>query len=82
MQTAKRAILAIAASSTLLTAAPVTAQSDAAIRASVTVHADQPGATIHRNVYGQFAEHLGSGIYGGVWVGEDSRYPEHARLSQ
>ncbi len=75
MQTAKRAILAISASSMLLAAASVTAQSAAAIRASVTVHADQPGATIHRNVYGQFAEHLGSGIYDGVWVGEDSEIP-------
>ncbi len=75
MQTVKRAILAISASSMLLAAAPVTAQSDAAIRAAVTVQSDRPGATIHRNVYGQFAEHLGASIYGGVWVGEDSEIP-------
>jgi alpha-N-arabinofuranosidase len=39
---------------------------------SLTVHADQPGAKIDRHIYGQFAEHLGHGIYEGVWVGEHS----------
>ncbi len=41
-------------------------------RAVVTVEADQPGAQVHPDVFGQFMEHLGTGIYGGVWVGEDS----------
>jgi alpha-N-arabinofuranosidase len=41
----------------------------------LTVHADQPGAVINPNIYGQFAEHLGHGIYGGIWVGEDSPIP-------
>jgi alpha-N-arabinofuranosidase len=34
-----------------------------------------PGATIDRDIFGQFAEHLGTGIYGGVWVGPDSPIP-------
>jgi alpha-N-arabinofuranosidase len=42
---------------------------------TVTVHADQTGPEIHRNIYGQFAEHLGRGIYEGIWVGEDSAIP-------
>jgi len=42
---------------------------------TVTIHADRPGAIINKNVYGQFSEHLGSGIYGGVFVGEDSPIP-------
>ena len=42
---------------------------------TVTIHADRPGATIHKNVYGQFSEHLGSGIYGGIYVGENSPIP-------
>jgi alpha-N-arabinofuranosidase len=46
-----------------------------AANVSVVIHADQPGATINPNVYGQFAEHLGAGIYGGVWVGEKSAIP-------
>ncbi len=45
------------------------------ISATVTIHVDQPGAKIDRNIYGQFAEHLGRGIYEGVWVGPDSKIP-------
>jgi alpha-L-arabinofuranosidase len=41
----------------------------------VRVEDTQPGATIDKNIYGQFAEHLGSGIYGGIWVGESSAIP-------
>ena len=43
----------------------------------VTLHvrADQPGDTISRYLYGQFAEHLGRGIYEGIWVGPDSDIP-------
>ena len=36
---------------------------------------DKPGAVINRDIFGQFAEHLGTGIYGGVWVGKDSPIP-------
>ena len=43
--------------------------------ATVTIHVDQPGAIIDRHIYGQFAEHLGHGIYEGVWVGEQSAIP-------
>jgi alpha-L-arabinofuranosidase len=39
----------------------------------IRIQTDQPGAPIDRNVFGQFAEHLGSGIYDGIWVGKDSR---------
>jgi alpha-L-arabinofuranosidase len=41
----------------------------------VAIHADRPGATINKNVYGQFSEHLGSGIYGGIYVGGNSPIP-------
>ena len=47
----------------------------AQIKSTVTVHTDQPGATIDRHLYGQFAEHLGRGIYEGIWVGEGSPIP-------
>jgi alpha-N-arabinofuranosidase len=42
---------------------------------TVTVDAGSAGAKIDRNIFGQFAEHLGTGIYGGVWVGPDSAIP-------
>ena len=45
------------------------------VAATITIRADQPGPKIDRNIYGQFAEHLGRGIYEGVWVGEDSQIP-------
>jgi len=41
----------------------------------LTIQADKPGAVINRDIFGQFAEHLGLGIYDGVWVGKDSRIP-------
>src|SRR5882672_1138530 len=43
--------------------------------ASAVLHADRPGATIDRHIFGQFAEHLGRGIEEGVWVGEHSPIP-------
>ena len=42
---------------------------------SVTIDAAKPGAVINKNVYGQFAEHLGTGIYEGMWVGPESKIP-------
>ena len=41
----------------------------------VTLHAHEPGTTISRQIFGQFAEHLGRGIYEGVWVGPGSSIP-------
>src|SRR5437868_13106903 len=37
--------------------------------------ADTAGPAIDRHIYGQFAEHLGRGIYEGIWVGENSKIP-------
>src|SRR5437867_9543072 len=43
--------------------------------ATLVIHADQPGPTISKNIYGQFSEHLGHCIYEGIWVGEESPIP-------
>src|SRR6201991_1392733 len=43
--------------------------------ANVTIDTSKTGAEIDRHVYGQFAEHLGRGIYEGIWVGENSKIP-------
>lgn len=51
------------------------AQNAEAFKAELTVRADRPQAIINRNIYGQFAEHLGRLIYEGLWVGEDSHIP-------
>jgi len=66
-KTLKNCALAVAVT---LLAAPAWAED-----LQLTVHADRPGAQISRYLYGQFAEHLGRGIYGGIWVGEDSKIP-------
>ena len=42
---------------------------------SATIHADQGKYKINKEIYGQFSEHLGSCIYGGLWVGENSQIP-------
>jgi len=54
------------------------APAPAAAAASVvkaTLRADQPGAVVNRNIHGHFTEHLGHGIYEGIWVGPDSPIP-------
>ena len=50
-------------------------QAIAADAVKATIHADKAGAKINREIYGQFSEHLGSCIYGGLWVGENSQIP-------
>ncbi|WP_321478175.1 alpha-N-arabinofuranosidase [uncultured Paludibaculum sp.] len=45
------------------------------LSADLTIRAGQPGPQVNRQIFGQFAEHLGAGIYGGIWVGEDSKIP-------
>lgn len=41
----------------------------------IIINTDQELSTISRHIYGHFAEHLGEGIYSGIWVGEDSDIP-------
>ncbi len=47
----------------------------AAEKVHLSVGVSKPGAKIDRNIFGQFAEHLGHGIYEGIWVGPDSTIP-------
>ena len=58
---------------TLFLSAPAVAAEP--IGARVTINADEPGARIDPNIYGQFVEHLGRGVYEGIWVGEESPIP-------
>lgn len=46
------------------------------LAAALTIRSDPAGGPkVNRQLFGQFAEHLGAGIYGGIWVGEDSEIP-------
>src|SRR5215469_1328065 len=58
-----------------LAAAALPALAQQASSASLTIHADRSGPRVNRQLFGQFAEHLGAGIYGGIWVGENSKIP-------
>jgi alpha-L-arabinofuranosidase len=53
---------------------PLQAQAQTAV-AHVAIDTSKPGPEIDRHIYGQFAEHLGRGIYEGIWVGENSKIP-------
>src|SRR4051812_39498157 len=64
----------IALASMLALAAPAAAQQGPA-EVSVAIDMAHPGARIEPAVQGQFAEHLGRGIYEGIWVGPGSHIP-------
>jgi len=70
------AVMALAATASAQAQnAPATEPVNSAAPIALTVQANQPGAVINRDIFGQFAEHLGEGIYGGVWVGKGSSIP-------
>lgn len=41
----------------------------------LVIVANNPGPVISKDIYGHFSEHLGTCIYGGIWVGTDSKIP-------
>ena len=47
----------------------------AAQKVQLSVEVSRAGPKIDRNIFGQFAEHLGHGVYEGLWVGPDSTIP-------
>jgi len=53
----------------------LTAPAIMAQKVELSVDVSKTGAKIDRNIFGQFAEHLGHGIYEGIWVGPDSTIP-------
>jgi len=44
-------------------------------KVSLSIDVSKAGEKIDRNIFGQFAEHLGHGVYEGIWVGPDSTIP-------
>ena len=55
----------------LISCLPVTATA----QAHLSIDTSKAGAKIDRNLFGQFAENLGRGLYEGIWVGPDSSIP-------
>lgn len=69
-------VAAMAAFSTFPGIMPQAAQAETRGPAiTATLHAETPGPVVDRRIFSQFAEHLGYGIYGGIWVGPDSKIP-------
>ena len=66
----KKRLISLLAGACLLVPAALSAQD-----ATVRVHDAGSGITIPAEIYGQFSEHLGRCIYGGLWVGKDSPIP-------
>lgn len=60
---------------TLLGTSGMTSERAASQAVSVTLDPSHNGPVIDRHIFGQFAEHLGHGIYDGIWVGKDSTIP-------
>lgn len=71
---AARALVVLAAV-IALSDAPMHGQAAAQAAIPLAVDATSSGPVISRHLFGQFAEHLGRGIYEGVWVGPDSPIP-------
>ena len=55
----------------LLACLPMVAQE----KAIIDLHPQKDTWRIEKEIYGHFAEHLGTCIYGGLWVGPDSPIP-------
>jgi len=53
----------------------------AAAQIEMTIDASKAGPKIDRQIFGQFAEHLGKGIYEGVWVGPGAPIRTHAAFA-
>ncbi len=80
MKRLRAALAALVSASALSALVPASAAAQTApvavpTTASVAVRGDQPGPVYDRRIFTQFAEHLGNGIYGGLWVGKGSKIP-------
>lgn len=71
----RRSFLCAAGSAMTLSALQTRAWGASESRQSFLIDANQETGRVSPLLHGQFAEHLGSCIYGGLWVGEDSRIP-------
>ena len=72
--TLRRAAAALLLCASALTA-PLASADTAGKPTTATISANRPGPVYDRRIFTQFAEHLGNGIYGGLWVGKDRSIP-------
>lgn len=48
--------------------------------ATITLERAENKTVINKNIYGMFSEHLGRGIYGGIWVPTDAKVQKQGRI--
>jgi alpha-L-arabinofuranosidase len=80
----RRKFVASAAVASLASLIPRNVFADSTSMQRVVVHTDAEIATVKPEFHGHFAEHLGSCIYGGLWVGKNSKIPNvngHRKLA-
>ncbi len=53
----------------------VNAQKESGAVNQLVIVANHQGPVISKDIYGHFSEHLGTCIYGGIWVGTESKIP-------
>jgi len=68
-------VICVLSFSLALSAMAQTAPASGTDKVSLSIDVSKPGAKIDRNIFGQFAEHLGHGVYEGLWVGPASNIP-------
>ncbi len=71
----RRRVLQSAGAASLASLLPRAVFSQSAATRKTVVHADQEIGTIRAELHSHFAEHLGSCVYGGIWVGKNSAIP-------
>ena len=67
--------IAVCAAAGAMAIDPLSATQSSPAPLAIEIKANAPGPRIGRDIFGQFAEHLGYGIYGGIWVGPNSSIP-------
>ncbi len=68
-------IVTFLAGGLFLAGSDLSAQKESLPVNQLVIVANNPGPVISKDIYGQFSEHLGGCIYGGIWVGRDSKIP-------
>src|SRR6478672_10801750 len=71
----RRQFATAAAAASLTTLLPRSAGGYASAAKKAVIHADQEIGTVRPEFHSNFAEHLGSCVYGGMWVGKKSPIP-------
>lgn len=74
-QMSRRAFTAGVASLPLLQLIPRGISGPPSVRRQVRIQVDSEIGLVRPELHGQFAEHVGACIYGGIWVGRDSPIP-------